>query len=142
MKKNLTFLVVLFLVFIVSYGGSGVNIMVYCCGICQEKETQIEERDICCGKSGHFLSDEVDSHICIREHSFPCGSVTRISFDWNFSVSFLPILAPGVIDLTFISDIAALTPLFQTENLLMNHCSAPPLLYPRLYLSILNQLLI
>lgn len=141
MKKNLTYIIILFFVLIVSYGGSGVNLMVYCCGICQEKGILSDEKSMCSEISECFHSEDEDYQVCMHEHSFPCG-VSWISFDWNSSVSLLPVLTPGVIDLAWLTDIAALTPIPFATEFVSDQRSGPPLLYPRLYLSIINRLII
>lgn len=142
MKRSLSYIIITFLALIVAYGGSGVSLMVYCCGVCQEQGMPAVEEHACCGESVHSHQEVGESEACLHAHSFPCG-VTRISFDWTSSFSVLPTLTPVVIDLDSSFDIAAsLTPSFQTKDVVSEHLSGPPLLHPRLYLSVLNQLLI
>lgn len=139
------FTIILLLIAAVGYGGSGINYMVYCCDTCQDDGVEAVLDNKCCETHKHdhtTIPDHVQSAIEHKDHHSICG-MKRISFDWNTTIALFLSLQPMVINLNFFSNylISFSSNLFiqRTEY---TGLSAPPLFYPRQYLSLLTVLLI
>lgn len=145
MKRKLSYIVLVFLALIISYGGSGVSFMIYCCQICQEHDMHVVEAHTCCELSDqcHSMNDEPGAYIHMDGHSFPC-EVTRISFDWNTAVPALPVFQPMEVDLGFLSNISiALNPFLLIKEFVPDSVFDPPLPFrSRQYLALFSQFLI
>lgn len=147
MKKKVTYLFILFLATLIFYGGAGVNLVTYCCGDCRSEGVAVLLETDCCEVHGHEHGDASDELLTGMELSCgtedTCCDLERVSFDWN-SVGLLIVnLQPVVTDLMPFS-ISPLSqfPLLAENKLFLNDDEAPPIVCPRIYLSLLTTLLI
>jgi hypothetical protein len=147
MKKKVTYLCILFLATLIFYGGAGVNLVTYCCGDCRSEGVAVLLDTDCCEVHGHEHGHTDDGQFagthtsCGTEET--CCDMERVNFDWN-SISQLAInLQPVVINLLSfgISPLSLLPHLSENELFLTND-DAPPIVCPRIYLSLLTTLLI
>ena len=136
MKKAFTYLVIFFMAALVFYGGAGINLISYCCNICQLEGIEAVVKDKCC---------DIHHHDHSEHSSTDCCSLEWVSFDWltQNSTELEKDLSPVTLDLLF-SDIFAI---IHSDNLTSRErfvpaSHGPPKVLPRDYLSILTVLLI
>lgn len=146
MKNTVSYLFIVFLATLVFYGGAGVNLITYCCGDCRTEGIEVLLDDKCCEVHGHEHSDdavaEVISSSCESNES-ACCNIERVSFDWKcFSIPTIE-LQPAVVDLLSSGFLqASLLPAPAVRELVCHEQESPPVVCPRIYLSLLTTLLI
>lgn len=144
MKKNATYSLLLFLAFLIFYGGGGVNLITYCCNDCHSEGVEAVVKGKCCEihNHTHLSVSIVDEPICCMQGSKGCD-VQRVEFDWT-NISFQSLdLQPNVIDLFYsvIPDLL-LGSVNYTVSFFSICSTGPPIPCPRVYLSLLTMLLI
>lgn len=149
MKKKVTYLFILLLATLVFYGGAGVNLVTYCCGDCRSEGVAVLLETDCCEVHGHEHEhgytdgdQQAGADIsCGTEEA--CCDMERVNFDWN-SISLLIVnLQPTVINLlSFGISPFSLLPHLSENELFLTNDDAPPIVCPRIYLSLLTTLLI
>lgn len=144
MKNTVAYLFFFFLATLIFYGGGGINFISYCCGDCRTEGVEVLLEDKCCEVHGHDhqdVVDEVDSSCQADESS--CCDLLRVSFDWNKVCNQIIDLHPAVFDLlSFGTQRNSFIPDLDIRELIFLKQESPPILCPRIYLSLLNTLLI
>lgn len=144
MKRTVTYLFIFFLATLVFYGGAGINIITYCCSDCRIEGTDVLLEDKCCEVHDHDHPPVAENAVsaCQTDESSSCD-VERISFDWNKSCYPVLDLQPAVVDLlSFGAQRISLVPAPGVCEPLIPEQDSPPIVCPRVYLSLLNSLLI
>ena len=141
MKRLLVYTLLVFLASLVFYGGSGVNLVSYCCGHCEEEGVEALLEDKCCDIHEH-AHKPLFTHASDFEHTHGCD-IERVSFDWNSVNVQIPDLQPIAHDLCLFTLSPILQIPFQWTDTQANiHTTGPPIICPRTYLSLLTTLLI
>lgn len=145
MKNTVSYLFIVFLATLVFYGGAGINLVTYCCGDCRTEGVEVLLDDKCCEIHDHDHSEAVEEKLSasgqMDEES--CCNLERVSFDWNSSTLPSTQLQPAVVDLFSFGTLhASLIPSLFFSDCLFQETDRPPLVGPRVYLSLLNVLLI
>ena len=134
---------------LVLYGGTGVNVVIYCCNDCRTKGIEAVVDDKCCDvhnrEQQDNQSDSTDRHHtnCVHSSGKDCCSFERIDFEWNVykivKVEFYRLMQTANLPV-YIN----LSEYFDTEEitLIKSEQKHPPAVLPREYLSSLSVLLI
>lgn len=146
-KNATTYLFIVFLAALVFYGGAGVNFVTYCCGDCRTEGVTVLLDDKCCDIHEHELeyahAGKVSAPVSACSAAADSCDVERVSFDWSRvhpSVFNLQPMATDVCSSCFL--FASLQPLPSIKDLLVSNEGDPPVVCPRIYLSLLTTLLI
>lgn len=141
MKRLLVYSLLVFLASLVFYGGSGVNLVSYCCDTCEDEGVEALLEDKCCDIHEH-AHKPLFTHTSDLGHTHGCD-IERVSFDWNLTNAQILDLQPGVYDL-FLSDLpyTIQSPDSPVGNYAPEMMTGPPIVCPRAYLSLLTTLLI
>ena len=145
MEKKVTGLFTLLLAALIFYGGAGVNIVTYCCNDCRSEGVAVLQESSCCEVHGHEHKQDTG----ISETTPSCQTedascdLERISFDWNSAGQYAVNLQPLVVDLlSFGISPVSLIPVVAANHLFYSDGESPPIVCPRIYLSLLTTLLI
>lgn len=148
-KNAITYLFIVFLAALVFYGGAGVNFVTYCCGDCRTEGVTVLLDDKCCDIHEHEHEPEYEHAGEVSAPVSACSAaadscdVERVSFDWSRvhpSVFNLQPVMTDVCSSCFL--FAPLQPLPSIKELLVSNEGDPPVVRPRIYLSLLTTLLI
>lgn len=145
MKKATTYLFVFVLALLVFYGGAGVNIISYCCGDCEAEGVEVLLDKDCCDVHEHVHCEAMpaDGFSACSDMQASVCDIERVSFDWNSVALLLPDMHPAVFDLfSFGTFSVSLVPSPILNRLTAITPTGPPVLSPRVYLSLLTTLLI
>lgn len=133
------------LALLVFYGGAGVNVISYCCGDCEAEGIEMLLDKDCCDVHEHAHCEALptdDSSSCNDMQAGFCD-IERVSFDWNSASFQLPDMHPAVFELfSFGTFNVSLVPSPILSKLTAATPTGPPILCPRVYLSLLSTLLI
>lgn len=148
MKQFVTTLFIVFLALLVFYGGAGVNFVSYCCNDCQSEGVEVLLDDKCCEIHEHSHAINRPSTVdpseglCALAHNNGCD-IDRVNFDWSRIHIQTPDLQPVALDLLFgyLLNLSLVPLPIATEGLSVM-ANGPPVLCPRIYLSLLTSLLI
>lgn len=148
MKQLVTNLFIVFLALLVFYGGAGVNLVSYCCHDCEAEGVEVLLDDMCCEIHEHVhaipapsTGESIDPMQALAHDT--CCDVERVNFDWNRICAQMPELLPAVCDLLFGNSLnVSLVPLPAMTEGSSRLANSPPVLLPRIYLSLLTSLLI
>ena len=152
MNKRFTYMFVMLLAALISYGGAGVNFVSYCCTDCRAVGMEALISDKCCDIHHHDHENEhCSNHVLPTEASCvcyiseaDCCTLERVSFEWNQVAYPTFHLEPSVIDLfsTAITVVSlSVSPEF-TDIIPAKPGDPPKIACPRSYLSLLSVLLI
>lgn len=144
MKKMFTYTFVIVMAALVFYGGTGVNMVSFCCSDCRTAGMEVLTGDKCCEIHGHTHDQIViESASASVGHSHEmCCDLERVNFDWDSEQVSIENPEPITFELflTGLPDISIINLPFVGENTSVMP-TGPPLL-PRTYLSLLTTLLI
>lgn len=144
MKKLLSLSLTLFLTFVITYAGSGINAYSFCCDDCQTFGVEAITSDKCCDIHHDDFSTKEDNAICDGPHQ-QCSldrmdiDLQKISTDYNHSG-----ISIKVLDIFF-----ATLPYLSTQNPdgeaikdYVSQTQKPPNLSSLVYFSLLETLII
>ncbi len=151
MKKKIFTLIALLLTAIVIYGGSGVNMYLFCCDDCRDEGTAAVVEHKCC-EIHHHHSDDSTEHqedylrdLNIHDSHGECG-IERVSVNWTYSVGKTHNLSPVII---FLPDLVSFTNIFNLSlfydsqsNTFETNSQKPPNLSKEIYFNLLTSLII
>ena len=148
MKRVCTYPIVIIMAALVILGGSGMNVVSFCCGDCQSAGIEGIVEGVCCEIHGHDhedknqptsdmgFADKADAHET-------CCFLAHVTFDWtNSEVSFSKqnLVVYELIAVEMPDGLAYIFPVL--EDSIYENSTGPPFLCPRSYLSFLTTLLI
>lgn len=143
MKKAVTYLFIVFLATLIFYGGAGVNLITYCCGDCRTEGAAVLLDDKCCEIHGHDHSGVETNLLMPTPEADDCCDVERVNFDWSYFSRPVLDLQPAVTDLLTLGlTCFSLITYFDVAEGSVGWQGSPPVLCPRIYLSLLTTLLI
>ena len=146
MKKTVTVVLILFLACIVGYGGAGVNFINYCCQECAVQGVDAVVNDLCCETHGHDHVNFMNEKGEVFRHDGDCLNcgLKRVKFEWTDDTDDIPVIQVPSFDLSYLSSdiIQSLIPAAPVYSHCFVPLDGPPILCPRVYLSLLTTLLI
>jgi hypothetical protein len=146
MKKTVTVVLILFLACIVGYGGAGVNYINYCCHECAVQGVDAVVNDLCCETHGHDHVNFMNEKGEVFRHDGDCLNcgLKRVKFEWTDDTDDMPVIQVPSFDLSYLSSdiIQSLIPAVPVYSHCFVPLDGPPILCPRVYLSLLTTLLI
>ncbi len=151
MKKKIFTLIALLLTAIVIYGGSGVNMYLFCCDDCRDEGAAAVIEHKCC-EIHHRHSDDSTEHqedylrdLNIHDSHGECG-IERVSVNWTYSLGKTHNLSPVII---FLPDLVSFTNIFNLSlfydsqsNTFETNSQKPPNLSKEVYFNLLTSLII
>ncbi len=151
MKKKIFTLIALLLTAIVIYGGSGVNMYLFCCDDCRDEGAAAVIEHKCC-EIHHHHSDDSTEHqedylrdLNIHDSHGECG-IERVSVNWTYSLGKTHNLSPVII---FLPDLVSFTNIFNLSlfydsqsNTFETNSQKPPNLSKEVYFNLLTSLII
>ena len=147
MKNTVTSICVVIMALLLFYGGAGVNLITYCCNDCRAEGVAVLMEDRCCEIHEHQHCSESDTKNDCTDHSHAdeedCCDVERVDFEWN-ALQIPPMqMQPVVLDLAaLMATIYSLIPDPYVQSYDFIEKWDPPVTCPKVYLSLLNTLLI
>lgn len=152
MKKVLFTLVALLISAIVIYGGSGVNMYLFCCDDCRIEGTAAFIEHKCCEIHHHHHSDDSTEYqedylryLNIHDSHSECG-IERVSVNWTYSIEKKQDLNPVIIflpDLVLFAGISNLSLIDDSQsNNFKRKSQQPPDLSKEVYFNLLTTLII
>ncbi len=142
--KRLSVLLCVLLAILISYGGSGISYVTYCCSYCRTIGIEKTMEKNCCAQNtiGGCSHEEKAQARADANQDKKC-SVNRISFYWNYPTIQKLIVHPIVLDLFTQEFFHMLLMPLRANDLFSHDFRGPLILYsPRGYLSLLTILLI
>lgn len=151
MKKKLFTLIALLLTAIVIYGGSGVNMYLFCCDDCRDEGAAAVIEHKCCEIHHHHSDDSTEhqeDYLCdLNIHALhgECG-IERVSVNWTYSIEKNQDLNPVIISLSDLVLFAGISNLSLIEDSQSNNfkrkSQQPPDLSKEVYFNLLTTLII
>ncbi|MCC8154286.1 MAG: hypothetical protein LIP01_08775 [Tannerellaceae bacterium] len=162
MKNVVNYTIALILGTLIFYGGSGINLVSYCCGDCRSAGLEVVLSDKCCeihehhhhekehthGHSCHHSDgDDGLAHLCAHDSRIDetdCCGLKRIDFESDSPSNPLQKPTPVELDLSLfgLPSLTLLTLLDKQTTTEVEEYSPPLPVCPRVYLSMLTTLLI